>query len=99
MRLSPRPTMLNSSQQPWPDHLFQPRHTLLKRARKHGCNSSHTDRPLITAIIQTFGDGQNAQQLAARLHVFEGMEVCMLSQVLSTTTPAQRFQQPFHRSL
>jgi GT2 family glycosyltransferase len=46
--------------------LLEPRHTAGRRSRP--CNSSHSDRPLVSAIIQTFRDGANARQLLRHLH-------------------------------
>lgn len=46
--------------------LLEPRHTAGRRSRP--CNSSHSDRPLVSAIIQTFRDGANARQLVRHLH-------------------------------
>ena len=50
--------------------LLQPRRSLWKPKRRvTACNGSgHTDRPLVSAIVQTFGDGSNARQLTTRLH-------------------------------
>ena len=50
--------------------LLQPRHSPWKPKRKVAvCNGAgHTDHPLVSAIVQTFGDGGNAQQLTTRLH-------------------------------
>ena len=50
--------------------LLQPRHSPWKPKRKVGvCDGAgHTDHPLVSAIVQTFGDGGNAQQLTTRLH-------------------------------
>ena len=50
--------------------LLQPRRSLWKPKRRvAACNGSgHTDHPLVSAIVQTFGDGSNARQLTTRLH-------------------------------
>ena len=50
--------------------LLQPRRSLWKPKRRVAvCNGSgHTDHPLVSAIVQTFGDGSNARQLTTRLH-------------------------------
>jgi len=45
--------------------LIEPRHAPGRPVR--ACNSSHSDRPLISAIIQTFHDGANARQLVRHL--------------------------------
>lgn len=38
------------------------------KRRRPACNTSHVERPVLSALVQTFGDGANAHQLAARLH-------------------------------
>ena len=50
--------------------LLQPRRSPWKPKRKVAVciGSGHTDRPLVSAIVQTFGDGSNARQLTTRLH-------------------------------
>ena len=48
--------------------LLQPRRSLWKPKRRVCNGSGHTDRPLVSAIVQTFGDGSNARQLTTRLH-------------------------------
>ena len=50
--------------------LLQPRRSTWKphRAPLPCNNTHHVERPLISVLIQTFGDGKNAQQLATRLH-------------------------------
>ena len=48
-----------------------------KGSKKQPCNASlgHLERPLISAIVQTFGDGDNSQQLAGRAHSLPGVEL------------------------
>ena len=48
-----------------------------KGSKKQPCNASsgHLERPLISVIVQTFGDGDNGQQLAARAHSLPGVEL------------------------
>jgi len=51
--------------------LLQPRRSPWKPKRRSAtCSngSEHVDNPLVSAIVQTFGDGSNARQLATRLH-------------------------------
>ena len=44
--------------------------------RDRPCNESgHSDRPLVSAIVQSFGDGRNARQLATRLERLPRVEV------------------------
>jgi hypothetical protein len=48
---------------------WQPRHT-------SPCNRTrHIDQPRVSALIQAFGDRQNAEQLAVRLHSVPSMEI------------------------
>ena len=51
------------------DPLLWPRRSVWKRLP---CNESY---PRVSAIVQAFGDGANARQLALRLHAFPSMEV------------------------
>ena len=48
--------------------LLYPRRSTWTPKRALPCNESgHSDRPLVSAIVQSFGDGRNARQLATRL--------------------------------
>jgi len=51
------------------DPQLWPRRSVWKRLP---CNESY---PLVSAIVQAFGDGGNARQLAQRLHAFPSLEV------------------------
>ena len=55
-------------------HWLYPRQPLHQQSCNGGA-SSHIERPLVSAIVQTFADGGNARQLATRLHGLSEMEV------------------------
>ena len=56
--------------------LLYPRRSTWTPKRALPCNESgHSDRPLISAIVQSFGDGRNARQLATRLERLPRVEV------------------------
>eukprot|EP00966_Prymnesium_polylepis_P091982 2129364-Prymnesium_polylepis.1 len=45
--------------------------------RKEPCNatSGYLTQPLVSALVQTFKDGDNGEQLAERLHAEPGIEL------------------------
>ena len=58
--------------------LVEPRRSSWRAKHSNGppCNASrHIERPLVSAIVQTFADGSNARLLAARLHALPRVEV------------------------
>ena len=68
-----------SSTEPWQELLnllLYPRRSTWTPKRALPCNESgHSDRPLVSAIVQSFGDGRNARQLATRLERLPRVEV------------------------
>lgn len=52
-------------------------HPRSSSSSRRPCNitSGHLSRPLISALVQTFGDGGNSAQLTERLHLMPGVEL------------------------
>ena len=56
--------------------IMHPRRSAWQPRRALPCNrTDFRERPLVSALIQTFGDGANARQLATRLHMLRRVEV------------------------
>ena len=53
-------------------YLHPRRSTWQPRKGGRPCNSTHDDRPRLSVLVQSFADGANARQLAARLHALPG---------------------------
>ena len=58
------------------NRLLHPRHSLWQPHRAPPCNTTQfVDVPDVSALIQAFGDGANARQLATRLHTLPHVEI------------------------